>query len=149
MTKYIFLFFALTLVGCKTYEVNELPDKQLIWGSGGGFTGAVNQYILLENGQLFFNDGLKNTKHEMTKQQKQVAKTLFSKCVDLDVEGMEMNEPGNLYYFICSKSDEKENTITWGAMDYKLDSTIQNFYQELQNLANDSKMIEDKTSAEL
>lgn len=148
MIKYIFLFVALSLMSCKTYQTNELPDKQLIWGTGGGFSGVVNQYILLENGQLFFEDGLKHTKVELSKQQKQAAKALFNKCIDLNVTSMEMNEPGNLYYFIRYKTKEEDNTLTWGSGDYKTDENIEAFYLELQNLVEESKKMEEKTSAE-
>ncbi|MEO6758357.1 MAG: hypothetical protein ABIO24_02805, partial [Saprospiraceae bacterium] len=47
-TAALFLF-------CKQpkYSAGNFPEKQLRWGSGGGFTGQVNSYVLLENGQLF------------------------------------------------------------------------------------------------
>lgn len=146
MMKYMLLFLSFCFVGCKTYQANELPDKQIIWGSGGGFTGVVNQYILLENGQLFFEDGLKNTTLACNKQSKKAAKLFFSKCDSLGVADMKMNQPGNLYYFVKYKTAEGENQLTWGAMDAKVDESVKSLYDELQSMAIASKIIEKNKS---
>ena len=48
-----FLFFA-----CKQtrYAADNLPDRQLRWGSGGGYVGKETTYTLLDNGQIFIRE---------------------------------------------------------------------------------------------
>lgn len=147
MTKYLLLALSFSIISCQTYKVNELPDKQLIWGSGGGFTGVVNQYILLENGQLFFVDGLKNTTSPCTKQSKKSAEAFFATCDSMGIADMKMHQPGNLYYFITHKSAKSENTLTWGAMDAEVDEQLKALYNDLQEVAESSK-IKNKTKSE-
>ena len=62
--KFIPLFallavFSLFCCGCSTpqYTPLDYPYRQLRFGSGGGFTGEVNEYALLDNGQLFSKPG--------------------------------------------------------------------------------------------
>ncbi|MDB2607065.1 hypothetical protein N9Y48_04745 [Zobellia sp.] len=68
--KRTLLFYGLlflTLLGCKSqqYTPDELPDKQLVFGYGGGMAGTVNTYILLENGQLFHTNSLTQETEEL------------------------------------------------------------------------------------
>ncbi|MFN7119583.1 MAG: hypothetical protein ACK4TA_22495, partial [Saprospiraceae bacterium] len=65
--KYKLLFF-ISLISIlswqcqrKPYTPENLPDLQLRFGDGGGFTGAVTTFTLLTNGQLFKYNSFDNT----------------------------------------------------------------------------------------
>jgi len=101
---------------CKStkYTPTDFPDSQITFGSGGGFTGAVTDYTLLENGQLFKRSSLKNEFLALHKVKKDVVKQMFKNYEFLNIGQETINEPGNLYYFIQYKDkDKKEHKITW------------------------------------
>jgi len=105
MLKRIFLliFAPLTfLFGCKTtqFTKNNLPDKQIRVGGGGGFTGHITEYIFLENGQVFKHYPLRQDTTEITKLKKKVATALFAKIDSLQLDSIEHNHPGNMYYYV-------------------------------------------------
>ena len=50
---FLLLALAATSVACKHthYNASNLPEKQLYWGSGGGFVGKESYFTLLEIGR--------------------------------------------------------------------------------------------------
>ncbi len=48
-----FLLFFFIHSSCQKYTVDKLPATQIHFGEGGGITGAITEYCLLKNGQLF------------------------------------------------------------------------------------------------
>ena len=128
----LLLAFAL-LSAChhKHYTPGEFPDEQLRFGSGGGFSGAVTEYILLENGQLFRMDSMKKDTTEIAKLPKKEAKSLLEEAEELNLEKMTIEEPGNMYYFIGMKKKEEMHKVTWGKPDYTIDAKIESFYKKL------------------
>ena len=99
---------------CKTttYTSDNLPEKQLYFGSGGGFTGLVNEYLLLENGQMFKvpSPGIYE---DMDKVKRKKAEAIYQDYKALGFEDLIFNQPGNMYYFIRMVDGETENYISW------------------------------------
>jgi hypothetical protein len=109
--------FALFACNTKKYATpDEFPKQQLVFGSGGGFTGKVQTYTLLENGQLFHHNGINDATQEMERLQKAEAQKLFKLAKDEELLGKTFNEPGNMYYFLKVKNNGKEETsFVWGS----------------------------------
>lgn len=124
----------LMLFSCKAqqYTIDDLPSKQLIFGRGGGITGEVNTYTLLENGQLFHNNSLTADYKELNSIDKKQAKSAFEKMATLKLSEIDFNHPGNMYYFIEEVDGDKKHRVTWGAHDYEVDATCEAFYKELR-----------------
>ncbi len=119
--------------GCKTYKPDSLPSKQLVFGSGGGMTGAVKEYILLENGQLFTRNSLTDKTEELSKVSKKEAKALY-KEYEASIKELAHDEPGNLYYFLNMKSDStKEHKLIWSGQGGAPDAA-KTFYDALTKL---------------
>ncbi len=129
------VFLVLTTVwACNTtkYSVDDLPDKQFYFGNGGGFTGAVNEYMLLENGQLFKHDAGDYT--ELPKVKKKKAAQLFKTYYDLKLDEFHFRRPGNMYYFLRMKDKDSEYYTSWGNPGVLPDSLIAVLYDDLMQL---------------
>ena len=129
----------LSISGChtKNYPAHNLPEEQLTFGKGGGFTGDVTKYILLKNGQLFQSSSLSGDVTEIGKVEKKQVTTLFKKADSLGQ--VDFNHPGNYYYFITRKLPGKESTVIWGSPEDKIPSHIQELYDALNKLIRANK----------
>jgi len=127
------LILLLLLAGCnnKPYTPDQLPVLQLRFGDGGGFTGAVTEYMLLENGQLFYLNSMEKDTMEIGKLKKGEAKSLLREVEALQLEKMDVQEPGNQYYFLGMKTKDRSHQITWGSPNYTIDPTIEAVYKKL------------------
>lgn len=134
---YLFLIIGFFFIACKSqrYSADKLPDQQLLFGSGGGFTGDVTEYILLDNGQLFKKSSLKNTMTEMGQIKQKEAKQLMKEVEQLNLEKIKVSESGNMYYFVCMKNGDTEHKTTWGSATYEVDSTVQALHKKLMKAA--------------
>ncbi len=126
--------------GCKSqhYTADQLPGTQLVFGNGGGITGSVSAFILLPNGQIFQKENLRGTITELGSVPKSTAKKMLQKAQDLHLEDLNVQQPGNLYFFITYKTPQGEARCTWGNSDYKVDARLENFYRELMQMTHDA-----------
>ena len=93
---------------------NEYKRKQILFGTGGGFTGIESTYVLQQNGQLF--KAISDTSfQELSVIDKQKTKEYFKQLRELDLDEIDLNAPGNLYYFLEEKKREKSHRLIWGA----------------------------------
>ncbi len=122
---------------CKSTKYDsptESPDPQITFGSGGGFTGAVTDYTLLENGQLFKRNSMKNEFLAMHKIKSDVVEQMFKNYEFLKIGEETINEPGNLYYFIQFKDkDKNEHKITWNDQSAVSDN-VKTYYGILSSI---------------
>lgn len=125
-----FLFFA-----CKQtrYAADNLPDRQLRWGSGGGYVGKETTYTLLDNGQIFTREtGSKLAETTAAKPKK--AKALYEMMESLGLLKIDFQHPGNTYNFIEVLSGDSVKRISWGEKDHPVDPNIQDLYRQLNEL---------------
>jgi hypothetical protein len=133
----IIALLPLSLFSCKTktYTASELPDVRITFGNGGGFVGALTEYILLENGQLFKRDRLEGPLEELPKVKKGKAKKIFAQLEEADFLSMERNAPGNMYRFMSCQTPTDSNNVTWGSNDkVAIDSRLDSLYKQCMNL---------------
>jgi len=144
VTLYIFLLFSIIVgtssSGCRAQRITPetYTGKQLIFGNGGGFTGAESAYVLLDNGQLFItthaNNKLTTTYTRLKKLSDKITRQLFSKAAELQIEQSAFSHPGNMYYFIGLKSKQITHRITWGDHQHKAPDGVDNLYHQLAAL---------------
>ena len=128
------LWLTIVLVsGCKStkYTTETLPETQLIFGNGGGFTGMVSEYLMLQNGQLFEKKAGAKQFAELGKIKKKEALSLFAQLDSLSFTSIEMNKPGNTYQFIHLLAPEVDHKLTWGKSDYEADTAVVSLYNKL------------------
>jgi len=137
------LFLTLTvilfLLSCKTTEQNtsnQLPEgKRYAIGQGGGFTGVYSEFILSENGQVHKYD-FKYDREVYFKDLKKVDLIYFlEKIEELGLEGLEMNNPGNMTKYIDVRYGRNSvNKIVWGHPNYNPDEEMVKLHEEMYNI---------------
>lgn len=108
LSKHLFLtlfLLSVLLFSCnKKLAVDKMPTTRLEFGNGGGFTGAVTTYYLLENGRIYEEMPDKTAYKRICAVGKDEADSLFSDCEKLTT--LKTDAPGNLYYFVTMKKGE-------------------------------------------
>ena len=135
------LFFFLSgiclISSCKSTSITpqDFKGKQLIIANGGGFTGQVIEYILLENGYLFRKNSLDGSVLQNNKLKKEAVSQLFRNYEVLNLGELDLNDPGNMYFYIVLKEEDHEHKITWSSEssgeDYK---RAKLFYQTMMSM---------------
>jgi hypothetical protein len=140
--KYLILLLsacaaAMLLWFCKTteYKADQLPAKQLRWGSGGGITGIEKSRILLENGQIFLQEKVQDMPQESKDVRAAKAKKLFKLVETLGLMKTDFNHPGNTYSFIDVVDGDMVRRIAWGDKAYTLPEGVEDLFQQLEALA--------------
>jgi hypothetical protein len=107
-------FFTFSL-GCKPTKVNlqEYEGKQLTVANGGGFTGQVIEYTLLENGYVYKFNSLTNANSFHKRIEKDDANQIFNNYELLNITELKLNDPGNMYFYIRMDHKDKSQQIKW------------------------------------
>ncbi len=137
------------LPACKTtkYTPEKFPVRQIIFGDGGGFAGIETSYTLLENGQIFKQVGVEGSYTELKPIKPKAAKELFDKVNSLQLFKLDIDQPGNMYYFLRQITDHLDSRVNWGAGDYMPPQGLVSVYKELKDLAKNREAAKVKSSA--
>lgn len=137
------LFSLAIFSACKStkYTPDKLPVRQIVWGDGGGFTGIETSCTLLENGQIFKQVGVEGSYSELKPIKSKDAKVLFDKVNSLQLFKLDIDKPGNLYYYLRQVTDHLDSRVTWGAGDYLPPQGLVSVYKELKDLARDREAV--------
>lgn len=118
----------------KDYLLDDLPNRQIVFGEGGGFTGKYTTWMLLDSGQIFQKSGVGAKYEPIGKVKYKIAKNLYKKAESIPAETMKESRPGNYNYELILQRDTLELKSTW-ANEADVDTLILSFYKELRVLA--------------
>jgi hypothetical protein len=137
MNKYSFII-CLLLLSCKTihYTSTTLPDKQLIVGTSGGFTGKESSFIITSSGQVFERIFPGDKMDELTGLKISKLKSLYKSAWKKTLKDYKYNKPGNLSHFVIFKDKGFENKITWASGDTVVSKDIKKLHTDLLNIIN-------------
>lgn len=112
----IVIFLMCITMACGSNEIFT-PDgyekNYITFGNGGGFTGAVNQFYLLENGKVFKSGSRQDSMIYLGKLDKGIVLQQFDNYKSCGFDTMRIDSPGNMYYFL---SDNKStHKLKWGS----------------------------------
>jgi len=126
-----------TAVACsnpKEFPKQEKRDE-IHFGQGGGFTGAVSHYILLEDGRLFQKGWQDSTLTYIDTWPGLFTRQMFLNYKSLRLDTINVNKPGNLYYFLEYHSRKNPtHRIVWGNAEYQPDDNLVTYYSTLQKM---------------
>lgn len=116
--KYLLFLFVFGLFGLVSCKSTQLPPEKydkasLTFGSGGGFTGAYHEYILLDDGRLYSRNIGGSAPTFLKNVDKMATKQFFDNIKTFGLDKFNYNEPQNLYYFLNYKSQKDSSGITW------------------------------------
>ncbi|MBN2699675.1 MAG: hypothetical protein JXR52_12685 [Bacteroidales bacterium] len=95
----------------------KVSADTLFFGKSGGFANLAETYALDENGRVYKEVG--GELQEMHKIRKAAILEINQKLDSLDIESLELQETGNMTWFIEVRSDTLSNKVTWtGSTDH-------------------------------
>ncbi len=135
--------FLLLFVACSTTRYNhptEYPDARINFGHGGGFSGMVTEYVLLDNGQLLKKMNQVDSFEMVTTVDKNQTTQLFNNYKFLNIGSVQYDQPGNMYNFIQFHHLDAEHKIIWPGNQYPDQyPNLKIFYDNLKSLIPTSK----------
>lgn len=117
-----------------------MPVDQIHFGEGGGITGAITEYCLLKNGQLFNKKHFTEDFKAFKKVKKRAAKKLYKTCKKIELQKVQIDNPGDKYYYIAYETKDFKHKITWGGNQQKPSVEVIELYAALKALTNKEEM---------
>ena len=134
-TSPFILILFLGLFGCiRTIATNELPAKQIVFGHGGGFTGMVHEYALLQNGYIVKIQKDSATQRIVKKIGRKKAAAYYAAVDSMRLHTWLYDVPGNIYHYVILKREgKKDNKIVWDGSgnDTHAPKNIEDYYKKL------------------
>lgn len=133
-TTFLYILVISLTPSCKSSTLlpSEYKGDQIHFGQGGGFTGMVTYFILLDDSRLFQKNTMDSTYTEVAEWENSFARQMFGNYKSLGLDKVEYYHPGNLYYFIEHHSPgEDPHRISWGKSDMTPPDNVVNFYNLL------------------
>jgi len=141
--KYLLILFTslLTLFSCKSQKavvIDDYAGPRLTFGSGGGFTGATVEHCILPTGEVYVKSNRMKTYNVTKSIDKRVATQMFDNFTALGLDEEQIDDPGNMYYYIAKEVDGKVHKLTWGAENVQASATAKKFFMTLKSLVKGS-----------
>lgn len=135
----IIAFSVLLFTNCKTtgpISPQKYEGKQIEFGSGGGFSGAIKSFTLLDDGTLFENIAFKDSSVVLLKVEKNLSDQIFANYEILKLAELSVNEPGNTYKFLNFRDDVTEQKLVWSGNS--VDKNLTLFYNILKSIKTET-----------
>ena len=106
---------------------NKRVKTEIHFGRTGGFTNIPVEYLINSKGEVLRMTAMKpDTVNHI--------RVIRLKCIirefkAIDFQHIELNNPGNISYFIKVRTPEYENSVTWN--DLTPNDTLKNIYKKL------------------
>ncbi len=143
-------FLSLVLIclfsySCKTqqtYTTDNFEGKMLTFGTSGGFAGTTSENYFFENGQFMHHTSRpKNTiTHKNIDQA--IIDQAFSNFYSLGFDKLEINDPGNLNYYIKVKEGSNEKVLLWGGNNEPTPELLMVYFKNLSQIAQKFQNVE-------
>jgi hypothetical protein len=120
MRRILVLFTINLFVAACTHKATTpltYPKAQLEFANGGGFTGMVNSIYLMDNGDVYRGGMNDTTFVKIGTIDINKATQYFDTYQKLGLHKIELNEPGNRYYYITYKNGNDTHKIQWGGSE--------------------------------
>ena len=103
--------------------------------NGGGITGGASVYQIHLDGKVLKGEGLASIHYqEKSHLKKSTAKKFFRKTRQLLTSLQEHNFPGNIYYSLALKENDKFMKITWGDAQHPPPEKARRLYDEITDV---------------
>lgn len=140
MNFFLPLLFMLSIFSwsCKGTQYTspaEFPKKQVAFGSAGGYTGKIDRYTLLENGQIFHYNSIDKVETQINTISKSEAKAVLKKMKEIGFGEMDVVQKGNLNYSIELKDGDTVHKCSWADEGKKAPKELKELYKYLMTFA--------------
>ncbi|MGE5355216.1 MAG: hypothetical protein ACM3PT_03180 [Deltaproteobacteria bacterium] len=131
--------FALIMISfgcfsCKSQQqgYDDYKGKKITVGSGGGFTGAFDEFAVLENGKVFHFNSLSKQRVMLGKLDKNITDQVFANYKLLNISEKKINAPGNMSYFVQFEDGNVRLKSVWSDLN-STDQQLLLFYRFVMN----------------
>lgn len=130
MKTLMIIILSVLTMSCATQKQAKNPTTSFIeirFGSSGGFSGMTYEYLLNQVGKVYKKS---NDKLNLINQIESIEiENIEKQIAELNFKDIELNEKGNMTYFIEVQTSTYENRITWS--DQTQNDSIKQFYKSL------------------
>lgn len=133
----LLLLVSTLMIQCKSKDYMtpyEYDGRTITFGGGGGFTGKVAGYTLMENGQIFQGTNLEGNVTALKKISKDKVEQCFNNYDQLGLSNLNIDSPGNMYKYVTMKQGDKTHKITWGSAEANESKELRVFHANLMSL---------------
>ncbi len=132
-------FLGFTQCISRVHSVGELPMQYIEMGSSGGFAGTTNSYYFFPNGQRFVNKGPMGAMGAADAQEIAPAtpkdfKKILKSLKKMDFIDIQLNETGNMRYFVMLKTKKDKKLVQWSNMDTAPKALVNVYRSALKNI---------------
>lgn len=130
MRTLIIMIFSVLTISCATQKQAKNPTTSFIeikFGSSGGFSGMTNEYLIKQDGKVYKNTS--DSLYLINQIGNSEIESIEKQIVELNFEKLELNEKGNMTYFIELQTSTYKNRIIWS--DQTQNDSIKLFYKTL------------------
>lgn len=120
----------------KDYLIDDLPNRQITFGEGGGFTGKYTTWMLLDSGQIFQKSGIGTKFSEIGKLKYSQAKKFYKRADAISLDVMKESRPDNYNYELVLQRDSVDYKASW-SKEANVDNSILDLYKELKIVVMD------------
>ena len=113
---YTIIIIISCLMCCKSKYNTPYDYKgdKIIFGSAGGFAGKITEYTLLSNGDFYKGTGSEGFVDQLSHDMKDRAKQFFKSYDSLQFDTLNIDETGNMtYYIVMDRKDQDRHRIQW------------------------------------
>lgn len=134
----IMILFSIALMACKSQHHNfeGYAGEIITIGKGGGFTGAYDEYSILDNGNVFKYNTIEKERQFIGKLESNVARQVFANYHMPVIYGNSSNNPGNMNYYIQFADGQNSFRSLWSDLN-TVDKNIRLFYDFTMNSVSD------------
>lgn len=131
----VFIILSFILVSCKSQMSNyeDYKGKMIVIGKGGGFSGAYDEFSILENGQVYKYNTITKERLLLGRMKKNFSEQVFNNYKLLKIGEKNINAPGNLNYFIEMKDGENSLKSIWSDQKNETNGELILFYKTAMN----------------
>ncbi|MCB0656131.1 MAG: hypothetical protein KDC57_08355 [Saprospiraceae bacterium] len=140
LKKWSLFSFLLGLSFCRSipFVPNQYEGDVIRFGKGGGITGSVTEFILTDKNELYRGEGMMDRQFSRVKSLPKATFQRFTQNFQvLNLGAMEVDRPGDLYFFVESHLDGTTHRITWGDNRFDPPRNLVLFYNLLVEITKD------------
>jgi hypothetical protein len=130
MRALIIMIFSVLTISCAIQKQAKIPTVSFIeikFGSSGGFTGMTMEYLIKQDCKVY--KSISDELHLINQLRKSEIARIEKQIEELNFEKLELNEKGNMTYFIELQTSTFKNRVMWS--DQTQNDSIKQLYSSL------------------
>jgi len=141
--NFIFIIVTALLLfySCKTTQVSpeQYEKAKIYFGNGGGFTGKLNEYCMLSNGEVYRVNPASREATLRNTVNRSETKTLFKEIKNANLNQYPYDKPGNMFFWMKHYTSIDTTYLIWGNQDIETDTNVINIYEQLVAMSKQAK----------